>query len=131
MKLLDTLTLIASLDPSHRQHRKAVDYLQRLRTHSDVFIPCVAIHECELVLSKKFSLTQRERILRNLDLIIPKMKIVPVDAGTHAIATQWKLLGQNSGGTTDTLIASLAYQNKADVVSWDAAFRHMGVKTIW
>ena len=131
MKLLDTMTLIASLDPKHKHYRKAVNYLQRLRTHEDVFVPCVVIHECELVLRKNFSLTELERLLRSLDLIIPKNKIVPVDAETHAIATQWKLIGQSFGGYTDTLIASFAFQNRANVISCDASFRQMGITTIW
>ena len=131
MKLLDTMTLIASLDPKHKLYRKAVIYLQRLRSHDDVFVPCVVIHECELVLKKNFSLTEVERLLRSLDLIIPKNKIVPVDAGTHAIAAQWTLLGQSYGGYTDTLIASLAFQNRANVISCDASFRQMGITTIW
>jgi len=131
MKLLDTMTVIASLDPNHKHYRKAVIHLQRLRSHDDVFIPCVVIHECEIVLRKRFSLAKVEQILRNLNLILPKNKIVPVDAETHAIATQWKLIGQSYGGYTDTLIASLAYQNKANVISYDASFRHMGITTIW
>lgn len=131
MKFLDTLTLIASLDRKHQHYRKAVQYLQRLRTHDDVFIPCVVLHECELVLSKKFSLSQREQILNNLNMIIPKNKIVPVDAETHAIALKWKMMGQSYGGYTDTLIASLAYQNKASIITCDASFRQMGINTIW
>lgn len=131
MKLLDTMTLIASLDPKHKYYKKAVNYLQRLRTNDDVFVPCIVIHECELVLRRKFSLTELERLLRNLDLIIPKDKIIPIDAETHAIATQWTIIGQNYGGYTDTLIASLAFQNKANVISCDASFRQMGITTIW
>jgi predicted nucleic acid-binding protein len=131
MKLLDTINVIASLDPKNPHYRKAVVYFQRIRTHSDVFIPCVVIHECELVLKKMFPLAQEEQILRNLNLIIPKNKILPVDAETHAIAVQWTQIGQNYGGYNDTLIASLAYQNHADVISNDASFRQMGITTIW
>ncbi len=131
MKLLDSISVIASLDPKHQHYRKAVFHLQRLRSSTDVFIPCVVLHECELVLRRRFSLPQVEQIMKNLSLIIPKSKIIPVDAETHSLVNNWKIIGQSCGGDCDTLIACLAYQNRADIISNDASFRRMGITTIW
>ncbi len=131
MKIIDSIIVLASLDPNHKHYRKAVFYLQKLRSSQDVFIPCIVLHECELVLKRRFSFAQIEQIMRDLSLIIPKNKIIPADAETHSIANNWKTLGQSYGGDCDTLIACIAFQNRAEVISCDSSFRNMGINTIW
>jgi hypothetical protein len=39
MKIIDSIIVLASLDPNHKHYRKAVFYLQKLRSAQDVFIP--------------------------------------------------------------------------------------------
>jgi len=132
MRLLDTIVLIASLDPKHPLYGRAIKHLQSVRS-PDVFVPCVVMHECELVLRKKLRIREIdiERIFQNLTLMIPNAKVVAADAETHRIATTMSIAGQDRGGYTDTMIASMAKQHQAEVVSTDSAFRGMGVRTIW
>jgi len=133
MRLLDTIVLIASMDPKHPLYNKAVKHLQSVRSSSDVFVPCVVMHECEVVLRKKRKIpdTDIERIFQNLTLIIPNNKVIAADAETHRIAKTMSISGLSRGGYTDTMIASMAKQHQAEVVSLDKSFRKMGIRTYW
>ncbi|MEM3696420.1 MAG: PIN domain-containing protein [Candidatus Bathyarchaeia archaeon] len=132
MKILDTVVLIASLDPMHPLFNKAVQHLYSVRTANDIFVLCLTLHECNLVLRKrKFPPSQRERIFRNIALIIPKQKLIPTEASIIAEAEHMAANRRAHGGLFDVLIAAAAKMYNADVISTDSAFDKMGVKRIW
>ena len=128
MKIIDTVVLVSSNDPTHRLHNRANHHLLSLSHLNDVFLPTVVLMEYAAELKTHgFSPTDRENIFRALGLIIPDHKLLPVTPAIHANAIQYERLG----GWFDSLIASTALEHNAIVISTDSVFDQIGVPRIW
>jgi predicted nucleic acid-binding protein len=126
--LLDTIVLIASLDPMHPQHSRAIHHLKRVASEPEVHVPSAAILEMDLEL-KTHGFTQDERREAGTSLLgyVPEENVLPITLDTIIQAIDLERVG----GYFDALIGSTAKLLGASVVSKDKAFTEMGLKIEW
>lgn len=128
MRIIDTVVLVSSNDPTHRLHSRARLHLLSLRSSNDVFVPTIVLTEYNVVLkSRGFSPSDRERIFRNLQLVIPYQKVVPCTPSIHARAVQF----EGFGGWFDSVVAATAFEYYATVISTDHVFDVINVPRTW
>jgi len=128
LKIIDTVVLISSNDPTHPLYPRARQHLLSLISSEDVFIPTIVLTEYDLELKTHgFSASDRERIFRDLELMIPDQKILPCTPSIHGRAIQF----ERFGGWFDSLVAAAAFEYYATVISTDAVFDLINVPRIW
>ncbi|MHA1596392.1 MAG: type II toxin-antitoxin system VapC family toxin, partial [Candidatus Asgardarchaeia archaeon] len=111
MRIIDTMVIIASLNPSHKLYKKAYKHLQSVLLEDDVWVPSFVLLEFDLTLkSKNFSEEERSRFFEKLDQIIPKNKILPVTPRILKRAAYMK----DNVEYFDSLIASIALEYGAE-----------------
>lgn len=128
MRVLDTVVLVSSNDPTHRLHAAARSYLLSLISSGDIFVPTIVLTEYDLELKAHgISSPDRERILRDLGLLIPNNKMLPCTPLIHAMAVNL----ESFGGYFDSVIAATAIAYSATIVSTDTIFDAIGIPRIW
>jgi len=128
LKIVDTVVLISSNDPTHPLHSKAKQHLLSISLSGDIFVPTIVLAEYDLELKTHgFSANARERIFRNLEVLIPNNKIVACTPSVHATAVSL----EGFGGWFDSLIAATAIEYRATIVSTDPVFDTMGIPRVW
>lgn len=128
MKIIDTVVLVSSNDSTHRLHSRAKQHLLSLSSSLDVFVPTIVLVEYDLELKAHgISASDRERIFRDLEILIPNDRIVPCTPSVHATAIPL----ENFGGWFDSLIAATALEYRATIVSTDSVFDAMQIPRIW
>ena len=128
MQIIDTVVLVSSNDSTHPLHSRARIHLLSLHSSNDVFVPTIVLTEYDSELKTHgFSRSDRERIFRDLELVIPDHKIVPCTPSIHAIAVQYERFGE----WFDSLIAATAIVYYATVISTDHIFNVINVPRIW
>jgi len=119
MRIIDTMVIIASLNPSHKLYKKAYKHLQSVLLEDDVWVPSFVLLEFDLTLkSKNFSEEERSRFFEKLDQIIPKNKILLVTPRILKRAAYMK----DNVEYFDSLIASIALEYGAEIISKDHIF---------
>lgn len=127
MQLLDTMVLIASLDPDHPLHRRALHHLGRVASE-DVYVPSPAVLEMDLELkSHGFTKEERREAYTSLLGYVGEEKILPLTL--EAILETVGL--EEIGGYFDALIGATAKLRGASVISKDKAFTAMGLGIEW
>ena len=127
MHLLDTMVLIASLDPKHPLHRRALHHLTRVSSE-EAYVPSPAILEMDLELkSHGFSKDERREASTSLLGYVGQEKILPLTF--EAVGQAVDL--EEVSGYFDALIGSMAKLRGAIILSKDRAFLDMGVKIEW
>jgi len=126
--LLDTLVLIASLDPAHPLHSRAMHHLHRVASGNEVYVPSAALMEMDLELkSHGFHLEERREATASLLGYVPEDNVLPVTLETIIEAMDLEKIG----GYFDSLIGATAKLRSASVVSKDRAFVEMGLRIDW
>jgi len=74
-----------------------------------------------------FSAADREMIFHSLELLIPNQKVLPCTPSIHANAVQFEA----AGGWFDSIIASVALEHSAIVISTDIVFDQLNIPRIW
>jgi predicted nucleic acid-binding protein len=106
----------------------ARSYLLSLISSGDIFVPTIVLTEYDLELKTHgISSPDRERILRDLGLLIPNNKMLPCTPPIHAMAVNL----ERFGGYFDSLIAATAIAHSATIVSTDTIFDAIGIPRIW
>ncbi len=127
MHLIDTMVLIASLDPEHPLHRKALHHLGRVSEH-EVYVPSPAVLEMDLELKTHgFDKEERREACTSLLGYVGGEKILPLTFETVAEAVGLEYVS----GYFDALIGSMAKLLGATLVSRDKAFERMGLRIEW
>ncbi|MHA1334025.1 MAG: type II toxin-antitoxin system VapC family toxin [Candidatus Odinarchaeia archaeon] len=130
IRIIDTVVLVASTDPSHSLYKKALEHLVSVRDSNETYVPSVVLLEYDLVLKKqKISEDIRVKNFEILSKIIPDNKILPLT--NRIILEAIKLTKNHSISYFDSLIAGTASVYKADIISTDHVFSCIGIKAIW
>ena len=128
MRILDTVVLVASSDPSNKLHVKATRHLKSLKTRNDVYVPSVVLFEYDTLLkSRGISTKDRKRIFDDLSLIISLEKILPNNPSIHSEATRY----DKKDFYFDSLVASTALEHGATIVSTDSIFDTWKFSRMW
>jgi len=128
LRIIDTVVLVSSNDPTHPLHSRARLHLLSLQFSHDVFIPTIVLTEYDLELkTHNFSPSDRVRIFQDLAVLIPDHKVVPCTPSIHADAVQF----ESFGGWFDSLIAATALEYRATIISTDPVFDSINVPRIW
>jgi predicted nucleic acid-binding protein len=128
LKIVDTVVLVSSNDPTHPLYPVAQQHLLSLSSIADFFVPTIVLVEYDLELKTHgFSVSDREKIFRALEILIPRNKIIPCTHSVHASAPSL----ERFGGYFDSLIAATALEYAATIVSTDSVFDRMGIPRIW
>ncbi|MFH2111339.1 MAG: PIN domain-containing protein [Candidatus Bathyarchaeota archaeon] len=128
MRLLDTVTLIGALNTGSRHHAESVIHLEELREGGETRVPMVVLLEADLVMKTRgYSAEERRLTWRAFEGWISADKVVSntVTSLRDAVALQDRGLDY-----FDSLIASLAIETGATVVTTDRALRDV-VSTDW
>ena len=128
MRLLDTVVLIGALNTGNRHHTESVKHLEELGESSEARVPVTVLLETDLVLKARgYSAEERRLTWRALQGWITSDRVVPntITSLRDAISLQEKGLDY-----FDSLIASLAVEAGATVVTTDRAMRDV-VGTDW
>ena len=127
MHLLDTMVLIASLDPEHLLHRRALHHLRRVATEQ-VYVPSPAVLEMDLELKTHgFTRAERREACTSLLGYVGEEKILPLTFEAFAEAVSL----EETSGYFDALIGAVAKLRGATLVTKDRAFGDMGLKIEW
>ncbi len=127
MQVLDTMVLIASLDPGHLLHKRALHHLRRVASE-EVFVPSPVILEMDLELkSHGFTREERQEASASLMGYVGEEKILPLTF--EAIGEAVDL--EEVSGYFDALVGATARLRGASVVSKDRAFTTMGLLIEW
>ena len=130
MRIIDTVVLIASADPDHPLHERAMDHLNSIceATGEGYMVPSTTILELDLELkTHRFSPSERELFHKDLCSIIPDRSVLPLTPRIVAIAARIEELGY-----FDSLIVAFALDLGAEIVSTDGEIRSTeGVRCVW
>lgn len=127
MRLLDTMVLVAGLDPAHSLHARSVHHLRSVSS-PDVYVPSAAILELDLELkSHGFGREDRQEAAASLLGYIHKEKVLPITLETISELIRY----EHIAGYFDALIGSTAKLHDASIISKDPAFREMGLEIEW
>ena len=127
MRLLDTMVLIASLDPEHSLHKRAIHHLRRVSSE-EVYVPSPAILEMDLELkSHGFTREERREACTSLLGYVEERKVLPLTIEVIAEAVGL----EDVSGYFDALIGSTAKLRGASLISKDKAFTAMGLRIEW
>jgi len=103
MHLLDTMVLIASLDPEHPLHRKPLHHLGRVSEH-EVYVPSPAVLEMDLELKTHgFNKDERREACTSSLGYVGGEKVLPLTFETVAEAMEL----EEVSGYFDALIGSM------------------------
>jgi len=128
LQIIDTVVLVSSNDPTHPLHSRARQHLISLAVLQDIYVPTLVLIEYDLELkSHGFSAIERERIFRNLAVLIPNHKILQSTPSIHERAVQY----ESYGGYFDSLLAASALEYQATIISTDHIFDRINVPRIW
>jgi predicted nucleic acid-binding protein len=109
-------------------HAAARSYLLSLISSGDIFVPTIVLTEYDLELKTHgISSPDRERILRDLGILIPNNKMLPCTPLIHAMAVNL----ESFGGYFDSVIAATAKAYSATIVSTDTIFDAIGIPRTW
>ncbi len=128
MKLIDTVVLIASINPKNKRNLKAMNHLDAVTLDAETFIPAPVLIEFELeLMSHGFNEDQRRTVLEDLVAVVPKNKVLP-----QSIGSMLRGLTLYKSGMTyfDSLLAGMAQESGATVITVDKAVSKV-VKTEW
>ena len=128
MKLIDTVVLVACINPNDKLHIQARKHLNAVAIDKQTFIPAPALIEFELELkSHGFNEEERVTVFEDLVPLVPKNKVVSQSVKSMAEALTLYLSGMSY---FDSLITSMAKESGATVVTTDKAIAKV-VKTAW
>lgn len=128
MRLIDTVVLVACINPNDKLHLQARNYLHAVASDKQTLVPAPALIEFELELkSHGFKEDEIITVLEDLTLLVPKNKIVAQSIPSMARALTLYLSGMSY---FDSLITSMAEESGATVVTTDKAIAKV-VKTVW
>ncbi len=128
MKLIDTVAIIGSLNPRDREHTRSVEHMRQIASHSDVYVPVLALIEADLVMKVKgYDHSEREISWRALESKIPPSKILSSNVPSIYSAIQMQREGMDY---FDSLISSLAKETNSIVLTPDKAIGNI-VRTEW
>jgi predicted nucleic acid-binding protein len=121
------MVLIASLDPEHTLHRRALHHLRRVATEQ-VYVPSPAILEMDLELKTHgFTRMERREACTSLLGYVGEEKVLPLTFEAMAEASDLEQIS----GYFDALIGAVAKVRRAALVTKDRAFIDMGLKIEW
>ena len=127
MKLLDTIVLVAAMNPANRYHKTGMGYLTALQRTEETLVPTSTLIEFDLVMQNS-EYTESE-IAQTWTAVVPLIsnKLVPTTPSAHFTAAEIRLTGLTY---FDSLIVALAKETNAVVITRDAEIaKH--AKTEW
>jgi len=128
MKLLDTIVVIGSFNPSDKFHSQCIRHLRTIDSKKDVFVPFVTILEADLVMKARgYTHDERRISWQALEHEIPTSKLVPNSVSSIRAALKLQEAGMDY---FDSLVASLALELEAVVITNDQEIGRV-VKTEW
>ncbi len=128
MKTIDTVVLIAFLNPGDRLHHRSLERLEELESSKEPYVSTAALIETDIVMKlRRFTIPEREISWLAIGSVIPRERVIPNTATSLRLATAL----QDSGlDYFDSLIASVALENDASVITTDKEIaKH--VETEW
>ena len=128
MKLIDTVVLFAGLDRTHKEHKKAHDYLKKIKIETDLYTPSEVLIEFDLELKAHgTSEADRIKLFATLEKYIDERKTLPV-----SIAASIETIGlEKEVDYFDARMAGLARIRKAVIISTDSIFDEIGLSREW
>lgn len=127
MKLLDTIVLVAAMNPANKYHKTGMAYLRALQSAEETFVPTSTLTEFDLVMRNR-GYTEGE-IAETWTAVAPLItnSVAPTTPSAHLTATEIRLKGL---AYFDSLIVALAKETNAVVITRDAEIaKH--TKTEW
>jgi len=128
MRLLDTVVIIGALNTENRHHAESVKRLEELGESGEARVPVTVLLEADLVMKVRgYTAEERRLTWRALQGWITAGRVIPntVTSIHNAVALQ-----EHGLDYFDSLIASLALEVGATVVTTDKAMRDV-VDTDW
>ncbi len=119
MRLIDTVVLMAAINPNDKLHEVAREHLKRLSDAEDTYLPAPILIEFDLEL-KSHGFTEDERAITFEDLtpVIPPERVFPQSVIAMASAAEFQRSGMSY---FDSLISSMAKELEASVITTDRA----------
>ncbi|MDG6926248.1 MAG: PIN domain-containing protein [Nitrososphaerota archaeon] len=118
MRLLDTVALIAYLNPKDREHKRSKEYFEELNLEdSDIFIPNTSLIEADLLMKiRGYDFSEREVSWRALESRVPEAHLL-----TNSISSIYSALEFQEKGLDyfDSLITSLARETDSPIITTD------------
>ncbi len=129
MNLIDTVVLVAAINPTNEQHRVASDYLGLVGDEDeDTFVPTTTLLEFDLVMKgRKYTSSQRSAAFSWLSHQVPETRLISNSPNSIMIALELQEMGL---GYFDSMIAALANQTSSAVVTPDKMISQV-VSTKW
>ena len=131
-RILDTVVLVAFVEPKHLLHQVGKKYIEALTTEPDVFLPSTSLIELDLVFkSEELNFRQRKEIFGLLSQVIPDQKILPLTSPVMETAI---LLDNQAKWTShyfDVIIAAYALHYSAKILTTDKMIPALGVNVEW
>lgn len=123
---------MAYIDDTHILHSKAQDHVRDVTASSDVYVPSPALLELDLVLkSNQYTFEERKATFRLLESPIPPDKVLKVTPEIMKRVTEFDRLATWTSHYFDSMVAAVAENCGAEVVTTDAKIPLLGVKTSW
>jgi len=132
VKILDTVALVSYIEPNDPFHEDGKKHVRSVTTTDEVFVPSVALLELDIILkSRGFSYDERKRIFELLSAPIPSEKVLRLTTSILKRAVELDRVASWRRHYFDVLIASLAREYAADVVTTDIRMSKLGVNISW
>jgi len=118
MNLLDTVALVAAMNPENEAHNRAVEYLNLLGNKTeDTFLPVMTLIEFDLVMKgRKYTPNQRRAAFSWLSYFVSEDKIISNSSSSVVLAIELQERGLNY---FDSMISALAIEKNATVLTSD------------
>jgi len=118
MNLLDTVVLVAALNPKNEAHDRAVEFMNLLENEGeDTFLPMSALIEFDLVMKgRKYSPNQRRAAFSWLSFLVPENKIISNSSPSLVVAIELQEIGLSY---FDSMISALAIEKNATILTSD------------
>lgn len=131
-KMLDTVALVAFVDPKHPLHTTAKKHVESLTTEPEVFLPSTVLLELDLVLKgTEFKPHQRKEIFELLRKVIPENKILPLTMEVMKKAIDLDSKARWTSHYFDAIIAAYAANHSATILTSDRMIPTLGVPVEW
>ncbi len=132
-RILDTVALVAFVDPKHPLHQRGKKHVESLGAETGgVFVPSTSIVELDLVFKgAEFRSEQRSEIFGLLRRVIPDQKILPLTLAIMEKAIELDSRAKWTSHYFDVILAAYAISYSAKIVTTDKMIPTLGVRVEW
>lgn len=133
MQILDTVVLIAYLDPKDPRYEKANEYVLDIGLKQDLFVPSATLLELDLEL-KAHGVRDETRVIIHSKLarLIPQSRVLPLTSAVLGQAAELSKQARWRDSYFDTMIAGTGLEYGADsAITTDRKFARLGIKPIF